>query len=283
MLKSRVDQSFITLLGFDVDSFFYIVKKIAPLFDNNSPFLDDYIRTNRGRKRLIRVEDCVALFLAWTRTRGSMFVLQMIFGMTQSNLSFYLWFGRRLFVHSFSDDNFAKIAFPNEVQIMEYVKAIESKHPALKDKKVWCSMDGLKLYIERPPDETTQSRYYNGWTHDHYVTNVFVFTPDGTIPMAYFNIPGCIHGSQVAEWGNIYTKFENMFDRYGVQCAVDSGFGKIDNDFMVKSTQDDLTSNKTTQQEAKLDVRMKRAATSMWQSAEWGMRGFQASFPRMKD
>ncbi len=166
---------------------------------------------------------------------------------------------------------------------MEYVKAIESKHPALKEKKVWCSMDGLKLYIERPPDETIKSRYYNGWTHDHYVSNVFVFTPDGAIPMAYFNIPGCIHGSQVAEWGNIYTKFENMFDRYGVRCAVDSGFGKIDRDFMVKSTQDDLTSNKTTQQEAKLDVRMKRAATSMWQSAEWGMRGFQASFPRMKD
>ncbi len=78
VLKSRVDQSFITLLGFNVESFFYICKKIAPLFDNHSPFLDDRItlkRTNRGRKRLIRVEDCVALFLAWTRTRGSMFVL----------------------------------------------------------------------------------------------------------------------------------------------------------------------------------------------------------------
>jgi len=36
-------------------------------------------------------------------------------------------------------------------------------------------------------------------------------------------------------------------------------------------------------QEAKLDVRIKRAATLMRQSAEWGMRGFQASFPRMKD
>ncbi len=217
------------------------------------------------------MEHCVALFLAWTRTRGSMFVFQMIFGMTQSNLSFYRWFGHCIFVHSFSDDNFAKIAFPNEVQILKYERTIESKHPALKEKKVWCSMDGLKLYIERPPDETIKSRYYNGWTHDHYVTNVFVFTPDGTIPMAYFNIPGCIHDSQVAEWGNIYTKLETMFDRYGVQCAVDSGFGKIDRDFMVKSAQDGLTSNKTTQQEAKLNVRMKRAATSMWQSVEWGM------------
>ncbi len=115
---------------------------------------------------------------------------------------------------------------------MECVRAIESKHPALKEMKVWCSMDGLKLDIERPLDETIQSRYYNGWTHDHYVTNVFVFTPDGTFPMTYFNIPGCIHGSQVAEWGNIYAKLEAMFDKYGVCCAVDSGVGKTERDFM---------------------------------------------------
>ncbi len=78
-----------------------------------------------GRKRLIRVEDCVALFLAWTLTRGFMFVLQKIFGMTQTNLSICLRFGGCLFVHSFSDDCFAKIVFPNEVQILEYVRAIE--------------------------------------------------------------------------------------------------------------------------------------------------------------
>ncbi len=42
-----------------------------------------------------------------------MFVLQMIFGMTQSNLSFYIWFGHSLFVHSFSDDDVAKFAYPN--------------------------------------------------------------------------------------------------------------------------------------------------------------------------
>ncbi len=65
---------------------------------------------------------------------------------------------------------------------------------------------------------------------------MFVFTSDGTIPMTYFNIPGCIHDSQVAEWGNIYNKLEAIFDKYGVQCAVDSGFGKNESNFMVKST-----------------------------------------------
>ncbi len=144
-------------------------------------------------------------------------------------------------------------------------------------------MDGLKLYIERPPDETIHIQYHNGWTHDHYITNVVVFTPDGTIPMAYSKISRCIHDSQVAECGNICAELEKMFDEYGLCYVVDSGFGKIEKDFMVKSIQDDLSSDKTTHKEAKIDVKVKRGAKSMCQSAEWGMRGFQASFPRMKD
>ncbi len=113
-------------------------------------------------------------------------------------------------------------------------------------------VDGLNLCIKRPPDENIQSLYYNGWTHDQYITNFFVITPDGRSPMAYFNIPGCVHDSQVAELGNSHAELEKFFDNYGVQCAVDSGFAKIAKDFMVKSTKDDLSSNKSTHKEAKL-------------------------------
>ncbi len=35
-------------------------------------------------------------------------------------------------------------------------------------------------------------------------------------PMAYFNIPGCIHDCQVAKWSNIYAKLEKIFDIYGI-------------------------------------------------------------------
>ncbi len=79
---------------------------------------------------------------------------------------------------------------------MSEVRGIESRQPSLKEKEVWCSMNGLTLYIEGPPGETTQSKYYNGWTQDFYITNVFGFNPDGTIPVTYFNIPGCVHDRQ---------------------------------------------------------------------------------------
>ncbi len=244
---SRNDQSFITLLGFDVKSFFYICKKMSPIFHNYTPFTEgDFISQKfsyRGRKRVVKLEDCAALVLAWTRTRGSMNVLQLIFGMSMSNLNGYLRFGRRILVHVLSNDKFARIAIPTEEKIESYVSAISARHPALGNKRVWCSMDGLKLYLEEAPSFYVQRRFYNGWTHDHYVTSVFVFAPDGTIPISFFNVPGCVHDSQVAEWGCIYQKLEELWEKYKVRCVMDSAFGKIERHFIIKSSQDYMSSN----------------------------------------
>ena len=88
-------------------------------------------------------------------------------------------------------------------------------------------MDGLKLHIQRTRDNNTQKNFYNGWTHDHYVTAVFTFTPDGTIPICCYNVPGSVHDSKIAEWGNIYKKLENVHERLGgARCAADSAFSK---------------------------------------------------------
>ncbi len=46
---------------------------------------------------------------------------------------------------------------------MEFVRTIEARHSALKEKKVYCSMDKQKCSLERSPDETTKSQYYNGF------------------------------------------------------------------------------------------------------------------------
>ncbi len=69
-------------------------------------------------------------------------------------------------------------------------------------------MDGLKLYLEEYPIYYIQQRLYNSWTHNHYVTNVFVFAPDGTIPLTFVNVPWCVHDNLVADWGGICWKLE---------------------------------------------------------------------------
>jgi hypothetical protein len=56
-------------------------------------------------------------------------------------------------------------------------------------------MGGLKLTLQRTGNETQQNNFYNGWTHEHYVTNLFLFSPDGKIRCSYFNAPGVLHDS----------------------------------------------------------------------------------------
>ena len=53
-------------------------------FENYTPFSDDgtivELKKKRvGRQRLISAEDGLGLILAWTRTRGSTMVLELIF------------------------------------------------------------------------------------------------------------------------------------------------------------------------------------------------------------
>eukprot|EP00957_Ditylum_brightwellii_P150807 11482706-Ditylum_brightwellii.AAC.1 len=67
-------------------------------------------------------------------------------------------------------------------------------------------MDGLKLYVKQSSDHVIQNAFYNSWKHDHYVTSVFLFTPDGMIRAMVINVPGCTHDSTAAEFGLIYKK-----------------------------------------------------------------------------
>jgi len=286
LLASDVDQSLITMTGFDGISFASLLQKFAPLFDDYTPFHTSHILLKQdpskgGRPRMVRPEDCLGLVLVWTRTRGSLAALQLIFGMTCSNICMYLRFGRRVIVEALKSDALAMIAIPSEEIIMSYQEAVGAIYPLLSD--VWSTMDGLKLYLQQSGNSEIQARYYNGWTHGHYVTSIFVFCPDGTIPIAFFNVPGSVHDSQVAHWGRVYDKLGAVYADTGGKCTVDSAFGKVNRPFLIKSSQDYLVSAMPTRHEQRVDIQRKRQATSMRQAAEWGMRAIQSSFPRLKD
>jgi hypothetical protein len=143
-------------------------------------------------------------------------------------------------------------------------------------------MDGLKLFLQQTADTKVQARFYNRWTHGTYVTSVFVFCPDGTITIAFFDVPGAVHDSQVAHWGRIYDKLEHVYNETGGKCTVDSAFGKVNRPFLIKLSQDVFVSSALTHEEQRLEIMQKRQATSMRQAAKWGMHGIQSSFPRLK-
>jgi hypothetical protein len=67
---------------------------------------------------------------------------------------------------------------PTDDEIREFEAAIEAKYPALQ--KCWRAMDGLKLRLEKSGDELMQNNFYNGWTHDHNVSNLSLFTTNAS-------------------------------------------------------------------------------------------------------
>ncbi len=87
----------------------------------------------------------MGLVLVWTRTRGLLNVLQLVFGLTFSNLSIYLRFGIHLIAEIFHDDPMARVSLPSTEDIAEYKAAFMAWHPLLQD--CWAMMDGLKLYL----------------------------------------------------------------------------------------------------------------------------------------
>jgi hypothetical protein len=282
--ESGSDQALITMTGLDFETFHFIEPSFKYFYDRYSPYskdglivalqLDDEDNVLKGHPRLMTAADGLGLVLTWTRTRGSTMVLELIFGMTQTSISDYLAFCTHILVHVLKGNNDAKIKRPTIEKIQQYKQAVIQRHPFLED--VWCTMDGIKLMLECAGEDDIQNRFYNGWTCDHYIGAVLVFCPDGTIPICCYNVPGTVHDSNIAIIGKIYDKLGAIYNLTGAKCTVDSAFARNSYPFLIKSRKPlpDMTLD---------EIDIARDATSMRQSSEWGMRAFQASFPRIKD
>ena len=191
LLCSGSDHAMITLTCLDYESFNWLDELFSPIFNDYSPMVSPDgsivpLKNKRCKPRLITGRDCLGLNLAWTRTKGSCYCLQMLFGMTATCVSVYLRFGRRILIQVLQSQQSSSIKLPNDNLINEYMNSISERHPALSN--VWCTMDGLKLRLQRSGNNKIQNMFYNGWTHDHYVSCVFVFAPDGTIPICCYKL-----------------------------------------------------------------------------------------------
>ena len=234
------------MMGFDTMSFDRILETFHPMYSGHTLFdpsgmIVEFEYTS-GRKREVQPEDCLGLVLMWTRFKGSLNVLQLGFGHTYSYLCVYLRFDIHIFVNTFRNDPLARVSIPSREETDSFQAVFAEQHPLLNN--CWAT-NGLKLYLQLVGHADIQGRFYNGWTHDHYVTSVFCFCLDGTIPIAFFNVPGSVHYSQVAEYGNLST---------GAKCCVDSAFGNVLREFLFKSCQDHLGSSAPTRELRKLDV-----------------------------
>ena len=104
---------------------------------------------------------------------------------------------------------------------------------------------------------------------------MFVFSADGRIRICSLNSPGTWHDSTISDYG-VYDALEEVFLASNGKVVVDSAF-KLENKlFLLRSSQQDPIGPPD-------GVSLNRAATSVRQLSEWGMRMIQAQFPRLKD
>ena len=102
----------------------------------------------------------------------------------------------------------SEVHMPDAAEIALLKEAISAKHSLLVD--CYCMVDGLKLYLQQAGDSVIQSHFYNGWKHDHYVTNIFAFVPNGSIIACTLNAPGTWHDSTLAHWGPCIPNSKNV-------------------------------------------------------------------------
>jgi hypothetical protein len=134
----------------------------------------------------------------------------------------------------------------------------------------------IKVANSKSGNEATQNAYYNGWLHDEFVGSVFLFAPSGLIVACTVNTPGSWHDSTVAENGGLYSDLKKFHDATGGKCVADSAFFLKRCPFIIKS-------GKRKVGETRVRAIEHRQATKLRQSAEWGMRAIQGSFPRVKE
>ena len=231
----------------------------------------------KGRTRHVTPTCCLGLVLFWYRTRGSVArATAMAFGLTSTPLYKWLKFGRRILLGMLHKHPLAKVSLPSPEELQSYIVAIGNKYQVLQRERVWGAADGLKLRLQQSTDWAIQNKYYNGWTGGTYVNSVFVFAPDGRIQIATINAPGTFHDSTMADYG-IYEKMGRLFKDFKVKVVVDSAFNLKDVNCLIKSSQKDPMDK------GAHGVRLNRAATSVRQLSEHGMRMIQGQFPRLKD
>jgi hypothetical protein len=282
------DQSLITFTGFDHLAFRKLHERFKPLYDQSSPYrIDEEGRLIRakfkpglgGRPRSLSSEACLGLTLSYFRTMSQEYLLAVYFGVTHGRYNIWGRYGRRLLSECLSSCPTAVPSFPSHAKIEVYKQAISEKYPQLVD--LYCVMDGMKLNVQCPGDALLQERFYNGWKCGHFVNQLFVFAPDGTIIMAVVDAPGTKHDSEMAMLGDpsVYDQLDRCYDETGGKCSADSAFATRGRESIVKSMpKDQIPINATST--AHRDYL--RQNLSLRQAAEWGMRAYQGSFPRLK-
>ena len=290
------DHAFITTMGIDVVTFEYLLAQgfaeawdLTPIPRNNVsstgvPCIDCHSLDVAGTLSLI------LHYLASTMCEIS---LQQIFGLNPSTVTWYLLFSHQILLQVLHKIPSACIEWPHGETFNRFTCHIVKQHEQLFG--AFGFIDGLKLPVKEPFNPDMENSMYNGWLHDHYISNILVFAPDGacfylfthfnnvsfagTIITCHLNAPRSWHDSRVAQtiYEKLRTHTPNRF--YLVADTVfPHGNAELHNGGFIRAPMKAGETFHMTEEGMQAAVQFNNQLHSCQQVAEWGMRTIQGSF-----
>ena len=271
LLNCGDEESFLELTGFNFQGFRALVAAVATEDERFGRL------RRRGRPPLLGIHDQVGLYLFYVGSTMKAKHLALIFGVLPNTVTATINKMSKRIVYFLKNHPAAQIVFPSIDEIQELCEFVRRREPMIDD--VFGFLDGLALPVQCCPDIDEQNAFYNGYYGDTMVNNIILFSPKGKIIYTAFNCPGSWHDSTVAE--PLKDLVVDMDLSYKI--CVDQGFPRSG------IFQDKFVGPLSRKARRRLSPVLRKAVlvmhnkyVSLRQSSEWGMRGLQGTFSRLK-
>ena len=217
LYRSKSDRAYITTMGFDVVTFHKILDAGFARRWYTMPIARSDVKSTgwtRPTARSFDAAGALGLILHYLSSTMHEIALQEIFAVVPASLSRYITSALKISLTTLREMPNARIAWPKGDEFHQFNNAIREQHPRLMG--AFASIDGLNLPMQTSGNQDIENATYNGWLHEHFVSSVLVFAPNGlcifgdrrrTTDMvfpgliigAHLNAPGSWHNSQVAQ------------------------------------------------------------------------------------
>jgi hypothetical protein len=242
------------------------------------------VYNGRGRPTVFESYDVLGLTLNFLNSTMRQKTLCQVFSTKPSTLSRMLMAGLKCLHRSLRCIPDSHVRWPTLAEMEALAVTLEQRSDALLRFGIrpWGFVDGLSLSIFEPGEIGIQNAFYNGWTSCCKVTNVFVFTTDGTIAYAGLNFPGSWHDAHVAEG-----LFDFVAERMPAPFCIlgDTAFprnGRVLNKIVTGYKEGEIEDLlETDPQEYYRLKEREKAVLSLRNCAEMGNRGLEGTFGRL--
>jgi len=286
LYHSRSDRAFITTMGVDVTTFQLLLDRgFEAQWDTHTITRPDVHPEGKPRlmRRSLDAAGALGLVLHWLSSTMRELSLQQIFALIPTSVNRYLHAAINTLLATLDSMPEARIKWPtHDSEFEKYTDLIQVRHPRLMG--AFGVVDGLNLPVQMSEDDDIENSTYNGWLHGHFVSNVFAFSPEGTIIFAAINAPGSWHDARIAQ-----PLYEKLRDRTpeGYYLVSDTAFPRtaesIDDRIHAPLKEDERQQRIPAEgPERRRMLKEESELLSLRQAAEWGMREIQGSFGRLR-